>query len=126
LADLRFAWRVVKHVRSNASVFARDGAVVAAGAGQMSRVDSVAAAARVAQRSRESAGMAFPPGRPAEGCVMATDGFFAHPEAVEAAAAAGVTAIAHPGGGQQDAAAAEAADRHGLAMVTTGYRHFRH
>jgi phosphoribosylaminoimidazolecarboxamide formyltransferase/IMP cyclohydrolase len=121
LTDLRFAWRVVKHVRSNAVVFARDGAVVAVGAGQMSRVDSVVAATHVARRSAPEGAAA-----PAAGSVMATDGFFPFPDAVEAAAAAGATAIAHPGGSKQDAAATEAADRLGLAMVTTGYRHFRH
>jgi phosphoribosylaminoimidazolecarboxamide formyltransferase/IMP cyclohydrolase len=121
LADLRFAWQVVKHVRSNAVVFAREGAVVAVGAGQMSRVDSVVAATHVARRSaREGAAL------PAAGSVMATDGFFPFPDAVEAAAAAGTTAIAHPGGSKEDAAATAAADRLGLAMVTTGYRHFRH
>ncbi|MDQ3701186.1 MAG: bifunctional phosphoribosylaminoimidazolecarboxamide formyltransferase/IMP cyclohydrolase, partial [Chloroflexota bacterium] len=136
--DLRFAWQVVKHVRSNASVFVRDGAVVAVGAGQMSRVDSVVVATHVARRSATQsqlpAGMpvAMTRGevrteaRPAAGCAMATDGFFPFPDAVEAAAASGVTAIAHPGGAKQDAAATEAADRYGLAMVVTGYRHFRH
>ena len=133
LDDLRFAWRVVKHVKSNASVFARDGAIVGTGAGQMSRVDSVVAANHVARRSAnrlaagedEGAGGAAAR-RPAAGCVMATDGFFAFPDAVEAAAEAGVTALAHPGGGKSDAEAAAAADRLGLAMVVTGYRHFRH
>ncbi len=135
LRDLRFAWQVVKHVRSNASVFARDGAIVAVGAGQMSRVDSVVAATHVARRSvsqdqgmtdvdAASAGRSI--SRPAAGCAMATDGFFPFPDAVEAAAEAGVTAIVHPGGAKQDAAATAAADRFGLAMVVTGYRHFRH
>jgi phosphoribosylaminoimidazolecarboxamide formyltransferase/IMP cyclohydrolase len=147
LADLRFAWRVVKHVRSNASVFARQGAVVGVGAGQMSRLDSVVAATHVARRTEVGSptsevrsragdvgrrtsdlgpGGGGGRGRPAEGCVMATDGYFAHPDAVEAAAEAGVTAIAHPGGGKQDEAAAATADRYDIAMVVTGYRHFRH
>jgi phosphoribosylaminoimidazolecarboxamide formyltransferase / IMP cyclohydrolase len=125
LADLRFAWRVVKHVRSNATVFVRDGALLAAGAGQMSRVDSVAAATHVARRS-ENRTPDSTDERPAAGCVMATDGFFAKPDAVEAAVAAGVTAIAHPGGGKEDAEAAAVADRAGIAMVVTGIRHFRH
>jgi phosphoribosylaminoimidazolecarboxamide formyltransferase/IMP cyclohydrolase len=133
-ADLRFAWRVVKHVKSNASVFARNGSVVAVGAGQMSRVDSVKAAIQVARRTLENAlketGGSEVDGRTVErpfvGCVMATDGFFADPDAVEAAAEAGATAIAHPGGGMYDQKAAAAADRFGVAMVTTGYRHFRH
>ena len=127
LRDLRFAWRVVKHIRSNAAVFVRDGAVVGVGAGQQSRVDAVAAARRVAARSAEDAKReGVTPERPAAGCVMATDGFFAFPDAVEEAIAAGATAIAHPGGGKNDAAAAEAADAHDVAMVVTGIRHFRH
>ena len=127
LADLRFAWRVVKHIRSNAAVFVRDGAVVGVGAGQQSRVDAVAAARRVAARSAADARReGVSPERPAEGGVMATDGFFAFPDAVEEAVAAGATAIAHPGGGKNDAEAAAAADAHGVAMVVTNIRHFRH
>lgn len=125
--DLRFAWRVVKHVRSNAAVFARDGAVVGTGAGQQSRVDAVAAARRVARRSAEDAKrQGVTPEQPASGCVMATDGFFAFPDAVEEAIDAGATAIAHPGGGKNDEAAASAADAHDVAMVVTHVRHFRH
>lgn len=127
--SLRMAWRVVKHVRSNASVFVRDGAVRAVGAGQMSRVDSVLAAERIASRTlanARSAGESVPDGPPLAGTVMATDGFFADPDAVEAAAVAGATAIAHPGGGRKDADAAAMADRYGIALVTTGIRHFRH
>jgi phosphoribosylaminoimidazolecarboxamide formyltransferase/IMP cyclohydrolase len=126
---LRMAWRVVKHVRSNASVFVRDDAVRAVGAGQMSRVDSVLAAARIASRTLANAqgtGMSLSDGLPLAGTVMATDGFFADPDAVEAAAQAGATAIAHPGGGRRDADAAEMADRYGIALVTSGIRHFRH
>ena len=127
LNDLRFAWRVVKHIRSNAAVFVRDGAVVGVGAGQQSRVDAVAAARRVARRSAEEAKReGTTPERPAAGCVMATDGFFAFPDAVLEAIEAGATAIAHPGGGNNDDAAAEAADANGVAMVVTGIRHFRH
>lgn len=125
--DLRFAWRVVKHVRSNAAVFARDGTVVGTGAGQQSRVDAVAAARRVARRSSEEAQReGVTPDRPAAGCVMATDGFFAFPDAVEEAIDAGATAIAHPGGGKNDQLAADAADAHDVAMVVTHVRHFRH
>jgi phosphoribosylaminoimidazolecarboxamide formyltransferase/IMP cyclohydrolase len=126
---LRMAWQVVKHVRSNASVFVRDGAVRAVGAGQMSRVDSVLAAERIASRTLANArasGETVPTGPALDGTVMATDGFFADPDAVEAAAQAGATAIAHPGGGRKDAEAAEMADRYGVALVTTGIRHFRH
>lgn len=124
LADLRFAWRIVKHVRSNAVVFAKDGAVTGTGAGQMSRVDSVIAATHVAKRTAEARGV--PVAHPVAGSVMATDGFFPFPDAVEAAAEAGATAVAHPGGARQDEAAIAAADRLGLAMVVTGVRHFRH
>ncbi len=133
LADLRFAWRVVKHVRSNAVVFAREGAVVAVGAGQMSRVDSVVAATHVARRSlernrSEGRDLESPATneRPAAAAVMATDGFFPFPDAVIEAARAGATAIAHPGGSKEDAAAVQAADERGLAMVVTSVRHFRH
>ena len=133
-ADLRMAWRVVKHVRSNASVFVRDGAVRAVGAGQMSRLDSVVAAIRIASRSARDARTGdAPPVKveggqvpPLVGSVMATDGFFADPDAVEAACEAGATAIAHPGGGRRDADASAMADRYGIALVTTGLRHFRH
>lgn len=132
--DLRMAWRVVKHVRSNASVFVRDGAVRAVGAGQMSRLDSVVAAIRIASRSSRDARTGDAPpvqvegGQvpPLVGSVMATDGFFADPDAVEAACEAGATAIAHPGGGRRDADASAMADRYGIALVTTGLRHFRH
>ncbi|HET7768586.1 MAG TPA: bifunctional phosphoribosylaminoimidazolecarboxamide formyltransferase/IMP cyclohydrolase [Chloroflexota bacterium] len=127
LRDLRFAWRVVKHIRSNAAVFVRDQTVIGVGAGQQSRVDAVAAARRVAARSAADAKReGVTPDRPAAGCVMATDGFFAFPDAVEEAIAAGATAIAHPGGGKQDVLAAQTADAHGVAMVVTGIRHFRH
>ena len=125
LHELRFAWRVVKHVRSNAAVFAKDGTVYGVGAGQQSRVDAIAAARRVAARAASERGL--DPARPAEGCVMATDGFFAFPDAVEEAIEAGATAIAHPGGSRQgEEAAVAAADKHDVAMVTTGIRHFRH
>lgn len=132
--DLRMAWRIVKHVRSNASVFVRDGAVRAVGAGQMSRLDSVVAATRIASRSAQDARTSDAALNQAEGghvsplvgSVMATDGFFADPDAVEAACEAGATAIAHPGGGRKDADASAMADRYGIALVTTGFRHFRH
>jgi phosphoribosylaminoimidazolecarboxamide formyltransferase/IMP cyclohydrolase len=133
IADLRFAWRVVKHVRSNAVVFARQGAVVACGAGQMSRVDSVIAATHIARRSLErnraegrDQDSPATEAQPAAGGVMATDGFFPFPDAVIESARAGATAIAHPGGSREDEAAVQAADEHGLAMVVTGVRHFRH
>jgi phosphoribosylaminoimidazolecarboxamide formyltransferase/IMP cyclohydrolase len=124
LHELRFAWRVVKHVRSNAAVFTRDNTVYGVGAGQQSRVDAVAAARRVAARSATDRGL--DPERPAEGCVMATDGFFPVPDAVIEAIEAGATVIAHPGGSKQDEASLAAADERGAVMVTTGIRHFRH
>jgi phosphoribosylaminoimidazolecarboxamide formyltransferase/IMP cyclohydrolase len=110
---LLFAWKVVKHVKSNAIVFARQGQLVGVGAGQMSRVDSVKLAASKAAL-------------PIPGCVMASDAFFPFPDGVEEAAKAGITAVIQPGGSVRDQEVIEAADRHGLAMVFTGIRHFRH
>jgi phosphoribosylaminoimidazolecarboxamide formyltransferase/IMP cyclohydrolase len=113
LDDLRFAWTVCAHVKSNAIVFAKDRQVVGVGAGQMSRVDSVRlAAAKAGERSR--------------GAVAASDAFFPFPDGVEAAAAAGITAMIQPGGSLRDAEVFAAAERLGLTMVTTGERHFRH
>jgi phosphoribosylaminoimidazolecarboxamide formyltransferase/IMP cyclohydrolase len=112
-AALEFAWRACRHVKSNAIVFARGTATVGIGGGQPNRVDCVRiAAARAGDR--------------AQGAVMASDAFFPFPDSVEAAAAAGVTAVIHPGGSIRDAESLEAADRHGMAMVVTGVRHFRH
>jgi len=113
LTDLRFAWRVCKHVKSNAIVLAKNGMIVGVGAGQMSRVDSVHMAVRKAgERSR--------------GSVMASDAFFPFRDNIDEAAKAGVTAIAQPGGSIRDAESIQACDEHGLAMVLTGVRHFRH
>ncbi len=111
-----FAWRVVKHVKSNAIVYARDGMIVGVGAGQMSRVDSVRLAAMKAQDLKHSL----------EGTVVASDAFFPFPDGVEEAARAGATAVVEPGGSVRDAEVIEAADRLGLAMLFTGVRHFRH
>jgi len=113
MEDLRFAWAVCAHVKSNAIVFARDRQVIGVGAGQMSRVDSVRLAAQKA-------------GDRARGAVAASDAFFPFADGVEAAAEAGVTAIVQPGGSIRDAEVIAAADRLGLAMVATGERHFRH
>lgn len=113
LADLDFAWRVAKHVKSNAIVFAKERATVGVGAGQMSRVDSVYLAARRA-------------GERARGAVLASDAFFPFPDGVEAAAEAGVTAVVQPGGSVRDQEVIAACDRLGLAMCFTGVRHFRH
>ena len=123
LADLTFGFRVVKHVKSNAIVFARGGATVGIGAGQMSRVDSVETAARKAAETANAAGA---PASFAEGAVLASDAFFPFPDGLEAAIEAGVTAAIQPGGSVRDADVIAAADRAGIAMVFTGTRHFRH
>ncbi|HYY46646.1 MAG TPA: bifunctional phosphoribosylaminoimidazolecarboxamide formyltransferase/IMP cyclohydrolase [Candidatus Angelobacter sp.] len=112
-ADLRFAWTVAKHVRSNAIVLARQQAAIGIGAGQMSRVEAVELAVRRA-------------GDRAEGSVLASDGFFPYPDSVEVAARAGIRAIVQPGGSVKDSEAIAAADAAHIAMVFTGERHFRH
>lgn len=111
--ELAFAWRVVKHVKSNGIVFTRGGATVGVGAGQMNRVESVRLAARQA-------------GERARGAVVGSDAFFPFADGLEAAAEAGVTAVIQPGGSMRDDEVIAAADRLGLAMVFTGERHFRH
>jgi phosphoribosylaminoimidazolecarboxamide formyltransferase / IMP cyclohydrolase len=110
---MRFAWKVSKHVKSNAIVFARESATVGVGAGQMSRVDSVKLAVMKAQV-------------PLQGSVVASDAFFPFPDGVEEAAKAGATAVIQPGGSMRDADVIAAADRLGMAMVFTGLRHFLH
>jgi phosphoribosylaminoimidazolecarboxamide formyltransferase/IMP cyclohydrolase len=110
---LLFAWKVCKHVKSNAIVYARDGQTVGVGAGQMSRVDSAKIGAMKAQL-------------PLKGTVAASDAFFPFPDGVEEIAKAGATAIIQPGGSQRDPEVIAAADRLGLAMLFTGVRHFRH
>ena len=113
LADLKFAWSVVRHVKSNAIVLAKEGALVGVGAGQMSRVDSVMIATHKAQeRSR--------------GAVVASDAFFPFRDGVDVAAQYGIHAVIQPGGSRNDAEVIAAADGHGMAMVFTGMRHFRH
>ena len=123
LADLRFAWTVAKHVKSNAIVYARGGATVGIGAGQMSRVDSTRIAARKAEDMAAALGLAEPPTR---GAVVASDAFFPFPDGLLAAADAGATAVIQPGGSVRDEEVIAAADDAGLAMVFTGLRHFRH
>ncbi len=123
LADLRFAWTVAKHVKSNAIVYARDGATVGIGAGQMSRVDSTRIAARKARDMAEALGLATPP---TTGAVVASDAFFPFPDGLLAAAEAGATAVIQPGGSVRDDEVIAAADDRGLAMLFTGMRHFRH
>jgi phosphoribosylaminoimidazolecarboxamide formyltransferase / IMP cyclohydrolase len=112
-ADLRFAWKVCRYVRSNAIVLARDCQVVGIGAGQTSRVESVRLAARQA-------------GERAKGAAMASEAFFPFADGVQQAISAGVTAVIHPGGSVRDAEVTAVAEAAGIAMVTTGIRHFRH
>ncbi len=123
LADLLFAWKVAKHVKSNAIVYVKDGATVGVGAGQMSRVDSTRIAARKAEDMAEALGL---PGPLTKGSVVASDAFFPFPDGLLTAAEAGATAVIQPGGSMNDPAVIEAADAAGLAMVFTGQRHFRH
>ena len=123
LADLLFAWRVAKHVKSNAIVYAKDGATVGVGAGQMSRVDSALIAAKKAERMAEALGLPEPL---TKGCVVASDAFFPFADGLMEAAGAGATAVIQPGGSMRDDEVIAAADAAGLAMVFTGIRHFRH
>jgi phosphoribosylaminoimidazolecarboxamide formyltransferase/IMP cyclohydrolase len=123
IADLLFAEIVAKHVKSNAIVFARGGATVGIGAGQMSRVDSVRIAAAKAAEAGKSAGRAQ---SPTVGSVLASDAFFPFADGLEAAIEAGVTAVIQPGGSVRDKEVIAAADAAGIAMVFTGIRHFRH
>jgi phosphoribosylaminoimidazolecarboxamide formyltransferase/IMP cyclohydrolase len=123
LADMRFAFRVAKHVKSNAIVYARDGATVGIGAGQMSRVDSARIAARKAEDAAHAAGLAEPMTR---GAVVASDAFFPFADGLLSAVEAGATAVIQPGGSMRDEEVIAAADAHDIAMVFTGVRHFRH
>ena len=113
LRDLRFAWAIVRHVKSNAITLCKDGMLLGTGAGQMSRVDSVAIAAQKA-------------GPRAAGAAMGSDAFFPFPDSLDQAAAAGVAAVIQPGGSKKDDEAIAACNRHGLAMIFTGRRHFKH
>ncbi len=123
LADLMFAWRVAKHVKSNAIIYVKDGATVGIGAGQMSRVDSTRIAARKAEDMAEVLGLDAPLTR---GSVVASDAFFPFADGLLSAAEAGATAVIQPGGSMRDDEVIKAADAAGLAMVFTGMRHFRH
>src|SRR5690606_10900153 len=114
--DLLFAWRVAKFVKSNAIVYAKDGRTIGIGAGQMSRVVS----AKIAALKAEEAGLSVP------GSVMASDAFFPFRDGIDAAAQAGIKAVIQPGGSMRDPEVIAAADEHGIAMVFTGIRHFRH
>jgi phosphoribosylaminoimidazolecarboxamide formyltransferase/IMP cyclohydrolase len=111
--ELRFGWSLVRHVKSNAIVLSRDGALCGVGAGQMSRVDSVEIAINKA-------------GQRAQGSVLASDAFFPFPDSIERAASAGVAAVIQPGGSKNDAEVVAACDAHGLPMIFTGRRHFKH
>ncbi|PQA86519.1 bifunctional phosphoribosylaminoimidazolecarboxamide formyltransferase/IMP cyclohydrolase [Hyphococcus luteus] len=123
LADMLFAFKVAKHVKSNAIVYAKDGATVGIGAGQMSRLDS----SRIAARKSEDAAKACGAGAPlAKGSVVASDAFFPFADGLLSAAEAGATAVIQPGGSMRDDDVINAADEAGLAMVFTGVRHFRH
>jgi phosphoribosylaminoimidazolecarboxamide formyltransferase / IMP cyclohydrolase len=123
MRDLLFAWTVAKHVKSNAIIYARDGATVGVGAGQMSRVDSTRIAARKAEDMAQALGLVAPL---TKGAVVASDAFFPFADGLIAAAEAGATAIIQPGGSMRDDEVIAAADERGLAMVFTGQRHFRH
>ncbi|CAD0184257.1 Bifunctional purine biosynthesis protein PurH [Ruegeria sp. THAF57] len=123
MRDLLFAWKVAKHVKSNAIVYVKDGATVGVGAGQMSRVDSALIAAKKAERMAGVLGLAQPL---TIGSAVASDAFFPFPDGLMEAAEAGATCVIQPGGSMRDDDVIAAADEAGLAMVFTGMRHFRH
>ena len=123
LRDLHFAFRVAKHVKSNTIVYAKDLATVGIGAGQMSRVDAARIAARKAEDAAREAGLQQPP---TKGSVVASDAFFPFADGLLVAIEAGATAVIQPGGSVRDDEVIAAADAHGIAMVFTGTRHFRH
>ncbi len=116
MRDMLFAWRVAKYVKSNAIVYCKDGMTVGVGAGQMSRVDS----ARIARIKAENAGLQI------AGCVVASDAFFPFRDGLDVLAQAGATAVIQPGGSMRDDEVIAAANEHDIAMVFTGFRHFRH
>ena len=123
MADLLFAWKVAKHVKSNAIVYVKDGATVGVGAGQMSRLDSANVAAAKAERMAAEIGLDE---APTKGCAVASDAFFPFPDGLLEAAAAGGKCVIQPGGSMRDEEVIKAADEAGIAMVFTGMRHFRH
>jgi len=123
LADMRFAWKVAKHVKSNAIVYVKDGATVGVGAGQMSRLDSALIAAEKAKRMADVLGLPEPL---TKGSVVASDAFFPFADGLMEAAGAGAAAVIQPGGSMRDDEVIAAADKAGLAMVFTGMRHFKH
>ncbi|MBI1202298.1 MAG: bifunctional phosphoribosylaminoimidazolecarboxamide formyltransferase/IMP cyclohydrolase [Rhodopseudomonas sp.] len=123
LADLRFAFRIAKHVKSNTIIYAKDLATVGIGAGQMSRIDSARIAARKAEDAAKALNLATPL---TKGSVVASDAFFPFPDGLLVAIEAGATAVIQPGGSIKDNDVIAAADEHGIAMVFTGTRHFKH
>jgi phosphoribosylaminoimidazolecarboxamide formyltransferase/IMP cyclohydrolase len=123
LDDLLFAFSVCKHVKSNAIVYAKDGATVGIGAGQMSRVDSARIAAKKAEEAAKTMGLKEPLTR---GSAVASEAFFPFADGLLAAIEAGATAVIQPGGSVRDDEVIKAADAHNIAMVFTGVRHFRH
>lgn len=122
LADLQFAWRIVKHVKSNAIVVVKDGKTLGVGAGQMNRVGSAGIALKQAEEALAAEGKDIRK----EGLVMGSDGFFPFGDSVESAAQYGIAAIVQPGGSVRDEESIEAANRHGITMLFTGMRHFKH
>jgi phosphoribosylaminoimidazolecarboxamide formyltransferase/IMP cyclohydrolase len=123
MSDLLMAWKVAKHVKSNAIIYVKDGSTAGIGAGQMSRIDSARIAARKAEDAKDIAGWDT---LRTEGCACASDAFFPFADGMLAAASAGATAIIQPGGSIRDDEVIAAADAKGIAMVFTGMRHFRH
>ncbi|MDE0968826.1 MAG: bifunctional phosphoribosylaminoimidazolecarboxamide formyltransferase/IMP cyclohydrolase [Octadecabacter sp.] len=123
MADLLVAWKIAKHVKSNAIVYVKDGATVGVGAGQMSRIDSALIAAKKAERMAEALGLSAPL---TKGSAVASDAFFPFADGLLEAAAAGASCVIQPGGSMRDDEVIAAADDAGLAMVFTGMRHFRH
>ena len=123
MSDMLFAWKVAKHVKSNAIIYVKDGSTAGVGAGQMSRIDSARIAARKADDAQEAAGWDEPR---TKGCVVGSDAFFPFADGLLAAAKAGATAVIQPGGSIRDDEVIAAANEAGLAMVFTGMRHFRH
>ena len=122
LTDLQFAWRIVKHVKSNAIVVVKDGKTLGVGAGQMNRVGSAGIALKQAEEALAAEGKDIRK----EGLVMGSDGFFPFGDSVESAALYGIAAIVQPGGSVRDEESIEAANRHGITMLFTGMRHFKH
>jgi phosphoribosylaminoimidazolecarboxamide formyltransferase/IMP cyclohydrolase len=123
MADLLFAWKIAKHVKSNAIVYVKDGATVGVGAGQMSRIDSALIAAKKAERMADALGLSAPL---TKGSAVASDAFFPFADGLLEAVAAGASCVIQPGGSMRDSEVIAAADEAGLAMVFTGMRHFRH